>query len=89
MSSRVRYAIVVVPLCGTHWSYLPLFQACVRVGPAVRQILEELQAEVRRVRDGTAARSRAPFGWYQTGSPEGSVTARGSPKPRTPRSVPK
>ena len=32
------------PLFGTHWSYLPLFQAACVAGPVVRQILEELQA---------------------------------------------
>ena len=38
---------------------------------------------------GTAAARPAPSGWCQTGLPDGSVTARGSPNPRTPRSVPK
>ena len=49
MSLRVRYAIVVVPLFGTHWSYLPSFQAACVLVPVVRQVLEELQAEVGRV----------------------------------------
>src|SRR6266446_383706 len=50
MSSRLRCAIVVRPLLGTHWSYLPPFQAACVSDPAVRRVFDELQTEVRRRR---------------------------------------
>ena len=88
MSSRVRYAIVVVPLLGTHWSYLPAFHAwCVSVQPC-GEILEELQAEVRRV--GMERQHAAGAVRLVPDRIAGRQRdARGSPKPRTPRSVPK
>lgn len=88
MSSRVRYAIVVEPLAGTHLSYLPRFHAvCVSFQLCGRSWMN---CRPRLSASGWNGRmSRLPSDCAQTGLPDCSVAYRGSPKPRTPRMVPK
>jgi hypothetical protein len=88
MSARVRYAIVVEPLAGTHLSYFPWFQAAwVSFQPCGRSWMNRSPRLSASGRNGRI--SLVPSDWFQTGLPLGSVTGRGSPNPRTPRSAPK
>ncbi len=79
---------MVAVLAGTHLSYLPWFQAWWPPFQSwfrsSRNCMPRLSASGRN-----GSTSFVPSDWYQTGFPLGSVTGRGSPKPRTPRSEPK
>src|ERR1039457_2012077 len=89
MSLRVLYVIVVTPLFGTHWSCRPPFQAaCVSFHPcggSGRNVAPMLATGGRK---GSCS-PPDPLGWCHTLLPDGRVTARGSPNPRTPLLVPK
>ena len=82
-------AIVVGVLAATTGPTLPSLNVwCVAV-PAVVEILDERQAEVVDVGPERQHVRRLPSDWCQTDWPLGSRTGCGSPKPRTPRIVPK
>ncbi len=88
MSSRVRYAIVALVLAGIHWSYRPFAKAF--WPPAQSWLRPWRNSMPRRALSGrNGSVTLEPSDWFQTDLPLGSVTGRGSPKPRTPFIAPK
>ncbi len=89
MSWRVRYAMVVAVLAGTHWSYLPLLKA---LWPPAQSWLRSWTNCMPRSftwgRNGSTSFLLLSV-WCHTDWPLGRVTGRGSPKPRTPFMAPK
>ena len=80
--------MVVVVLLGSHWSQLPpLNISCV---PPQLWSRSSMKVSARLPTSGrNGGTTVLPLAWNHTGWPLGSVTGCGSPKPRTPRSVPK
>jgi hypothetical protein len=89
MSLRSRYVTVsMLRLAATQPSLLPLFQALCWSDQLCAKSPTNWDPK-----NGCCGRNGrivpAPFGCWNTELPDGRVTARGSLKPRTPRSEPK
>ncbi len=80
--------MVVAVFAGTHLSYRPPLNArCPPFQSWLRSCRNCMPMSSAAGWNGST--SRTPSDWCHTSLPLGSVTGRGSPNPRTPRSEPK